>query len=249
MKPRLLSLPSSIKASCPSWVSSTSNPFYQHPLAPWQDILNNTASNKAEQTVNQLTTAKMADWKVTVPINLPLTTITAIQDGEGIEAALSELAISGLEGHTVVRDVARTIIDAVNDSAYRITSNSKTTMPPATYTHPTSRTAKGYEAYDSLSTPRGSLCSQRTLGQEDSVKKGGWSPPLYIHIVIRSTINKDEHFHVTPDTTIASLFDSFVARTTVSGRFSGLELEVWGERNVYLEESATIKQVRSSIFP
>ncbi|KAI6856690.1 hypothetical protein KC338_g8340 [Hortaea werneckii] len=185
----------------------------------------------------------MADWKVTVPINLPLTTITAIQDGEGIEAALSELAISGLEGHTVVRDVARTIIDAVNDSAYRITSNNKTTMPPATYTHPTSRTAKGYEAYDSLSTPRGSLCSQRTLGQEDSVKKGGWSPPLYIHIVIRSTINKDEHFYVTPDTTIASLFDSFVARTTVSGRFSGLELEVWGERNVYIEESATIKQL------
>ncbi|KAI6813871.1 hypothetical protein KC332_g6536 [Hortaea werneckii] len=185
----------------------------------------------------------MADWKVTVPINLSLTTITAIQKGGGIEAALSELAISGLEGHTVVRDVARAVIDTVNGSAYRITSNSETTMPPATYSHSTSRTAKGYEAYDALSTPKDSIRSQRTLGQEDSVKKGGWSSPLYIHIAIRSTINKDEHFYVTPDTTIASLFDSYVARKTVSGSFSGLELEVRGKENVYLEESATIKQL------
>ncbi|KAI7218675.1 hypothetical protein KC333_g3450 [Hortaea werneckii] len=185
----------------------------------------------------------MADWKVTVPINLPLNTITAIQDGEGIEAALSELADSGLEGHAVVRDVARAIIDTVNGSAYRITSDNKSTTLPATYSHPTSRTPKGYKAYDSLSTPKGSFRSQQTLVQEDSVKKGGWSSPLYFHIIIRSTINKDEHFYVMPDTTVASLFDSYVARTTVSGRFSGLELEVWGKRNVYLEESATIKQL------
>lgn len=191
----------------------------------------------------------MADWKVTIPINLPLDTIMAIHNGEGIETALSELADSGLDGHAVVRDVARAIIDTVNGSAYRITSNDKSTTPPATYSHPSSRTAKGHEAYDFLSTPKGSFRSQQTLGQEDSVKKGRWSSPLYIHIIIRSTINKDEHFYVMPDTTVASLFDSYVARPTVSGKFSGLELEVWGKRNVYLEESATIKQVRSSIFP
>ncbi|KAI7358307.1 hypothetical protein KC354_g9733 [Hortaea werneckii] len=185
----------------------------------------------------------MADWKVTVPINLPLDTIMAIHNGEGIEAALSELADSGLEGHAVVRDVARAIIDTVKGSAYRITSDSKTTMPPATYSHPNSRTTKGHKACDSLSTPKGPFRSQQILGQEDSVKKGGRSSPLYIHIVIRSTINKDEHFYVMPDTTVASLFDSYVARTTVSGSFSGLELEVWGKENVYLEESATIKQL------
>lgn len=191
----------------------------------------------------------MADWKMTVPINLPLDTIMAIHNGEGIEAALSELADSGLEGHAVVRDVARAIIDTVKGSAYRITSNDKSTTPPATYSYPTSRTAKGYEAYNSLSAPKGSICSQQTHATEDGVENGGWFSPLHIHIIIRSTVNKDEHFYVTPDTTIASLFDSYVARTTVSGSFSGLELEVWGKRNVYLEESATIKQVRSSIFP
>ncbi|KAI7152493.1 hypothetical protein KC349_g8953 [Hortaea werneckii] len=212
-------------------------------VALWQNILNNTASYKAEESVNQPTAAKMADWKVTVPINLPLNTIMAVHNGEGIGAALSELADSGLEGHAVVHDVARAIIDTVNGSAYRITSNSKSTTPPATYSHPTPRAAKEYEAYDSLSMSKGSVCSERPPSQEGIIEKGGWSSPLYIHIIIRSTINKDEHFYVMPDTTVASLFDSYMARTTVSGSFSGLELQVWGKENVYLEESATIKQL------
>ncbi|KAI6909664.1 hypothetical protein KC318_g3430 [Hortaea werneckii] len=185
----------------------------------------------------------MADWKVTVPINLPLDTIMAIHNGGGIEDALSELGNSTGEGRAVVQDVARAVIDTVNGSAYRITSNNKSTTPLATYSHSTSKTAKGYEAYDSLSMSKGSVCSERIPSQEGIIEKGGWFSPLYIHIVIRSTVNKDEHFYVTPDTTIASLFDSYVARSTVSGNFSWLKHEVWGKSNESLNESATIKQV------
>lgn len=226
-----------------------STPLYRHLLAPWHSTSNITASYRAEQSVNQPTAAKMADWKVTVPINLPLDTIMAIHNDESIEAALSDFADSGLKGHAVVHDVVRAIIDTVNGSAYRITCDSKSKMPPATYSHPTSRTAKEHEAYDSLSTPKGSFRSQQTLGQDDSVKKGGWSSPLHIHIVIRSTVNKDEHFYVTPDITIASLSNSYVARTTVSGKCYRLKHEVWGMTTEFLDMNATIKQVRISVFP
>ncbi|KAI7188315.1 hypothetical protein KC316_g6295 [Hortaea werneckii] len=184
----------------------------------------------------------MADWKVTVPINLPLNTILAIHHGEGIEAALSEVADLGLEGHAVVHDVSRAIIDAVNGSAYRITSNNKSTTLPATYSHPTSRTAKEYEANDSLSTPKGSICSHQTHATEDGIDNDGWSSPLYIYIVIRSTINKDQRFHVPPDTTLASLLDFYKDRPTVSGHFSELRSKDWSVNTVGLNMSDTIKQ-------
>ncbi|KAI6881819.1 hypothetical protein KC363_g6417 [Hortaea werneckii] len=184
----------------------------------------------------------MADWNVTVPINLPLHTITAIQNGEGIEAALSELAAPGLEGHTVVHDVARAIIDTVNRSAYRIISNSKSTIPPATYSHPTSKIAKVYDEYDSLSTPKGSFRSPHTHPTEDRVEIGGWSSPLQFLIVIRSTINKDQRFHVPPDTTVASLFDFYNHRPTVSGHFIGLRPKDWSVDTGCLNMSDTIEQ-------
>ncbi|KAI7495871.1 hypothetical protein KC367_g7107 [Hortaea werneckii] len=164
----------------------------------------------------------MADWKVTVPISLPLNTIMAIHNGEGIEAALSELAASGLEGHNVVQDVARAVIDTVNGSAYRITSNGKTTMPPATFSSSPSTTDRECEAYDPLSTPKGSIISQQTPRQEDVVGYGEPCPPKKINISIRSTFNKDQHFRVGLYATIESLFNLYIDQQTVSGNFSGL---------------------------
>ncbi|KAI7278233.1 hypothetical protein KC345_g6096 [Hortaea werneckii] len=184
----------------------------------------------------------MADWKVTVPINLPLNTITAIQNGEGIEAALSELAISGLEGHAVVHNVARAIIDTVNGSAYRITSNSETTMPPATYAHSTSMPAEGYEAYDSLSMPKSSVCSERVPSQEGSIiEEGGWCPPGKINIFIRSN-TIDHEFRVGPNVTIGSIFDLYIGQQTVTGDFSGLRSGDWGWDAGCFDMSATVKE-------
>ncbi|KAI7086770.1 hypothetical protein KC356_g4743 [Hortaea werneckii] len=172
----------------------------------------------------------MADWKVTVPINLPLTTITAIQNGEGIEAALAELSDSELEGHAVVHNVARAIIDTVNASTNRITSNSETTMPPATYTHSTSKTAKEYEANDSLSMSKSSVCSERILSQEGIIEEDGWCPPRKINILIRNTINKKCYcFQIGHDATVGSLFDLFMDSESISGSFSGLRV---GNSNV-----------------
>ncbi|KAI6989274.1 hypothetical protein KC329_g5145 [Hortaea werneckii] len=164
----------------------------------------------------------MAGWKVTVPISLPLNTIMAIHNGEGIEAALSKLAASGLEGHTVVQDVARAVIDTVNGSAYRITSNGKTTMPPATFSSSPSTTDRECGAYDPLSTPKGSIISQQTPRQEDVVGYGEPCPPKKINISIRSTFNKDQHFRVGLYATIESLFNLYIDQQTVSGNFSGL---------------------------
>lgn len=185
----------------------------------------------------------MADWKVTVPINLPLNTITAIQNGGGIEAALSELAASGLEGHVVVHDVARAIIDTVNGSEYRITSNSETTTPPATYAHSTSRTAKGYEAFDSLSMSKDSICSERIPSQEGIIEEDGWCPAGKINILISNTINKQLYcFPIGHDATVGSLFDLFMDAESVSGSFSGLRVGSNVDKEC-LDLSDTIKQV------
>ncbi|KAI7636505.1 hypothetical protein KC343_g1253 [Hortaea werneckii] len=210
--------------------------------SPWQDILNNAASHKAEQSIKQPITAKMADWNLTVPINLPLNTITAIQNGEGIEAVLSELSDSELEGHAIVRDVARAVIDTVNGSAYRITSNSETTMPPATYTHSTSRPARGYEAYDSLSMSKASVCSERIPSQEGIIEEDGWMPPGKINILISNTINKKLYcFPIGHDATVGSLFDLFMDAESVSGSPSGLRVGSNVDKEC-LDLSDTIKQ-------
>ncbi|KAI7374669.1 hypothetical protein KC336_g20156, partial [Hortaea werneckii] len=194
---------------------------------PWQDILNSEASHKTEQSVNQATAAKMADWNVTVPINLPLNTIMAINNGEGIEAALSELAASGLEGHAVVQDVARAVIDTVNGSVYRITSNGKATVPPATYSPSPTTTDRECEAYDHLSTLKGSILSQQTPRQQNFVEYGEPCPPKKINIFIRSTSNNDQHFRVGLYATIESLFNLYIDQKTVSGNFSGLRFGDW----------------------